>query len=231
VTVTSIDHGTLEITNHGVQPLQRAVVYRLRDETLTYGMVPDIRGGQTVSVPEPFRQIDLDTLSEVMRKELIIAGLYEKEATAMINTWTSSWFMEQGTRLFYFVPQEITDRELPLYISPRPDEQRRVMVGRIEIMSASEEQRLIFILKQSADRRTTELDQQLAQGIVNPVVPIIIPDEFRRLGRLAEPVLHRLLEVSRDTKVRDEAEAILAQLAIDRELEEIQWRETGQAAN
>jgi hypothetical protein len=230
VTATSIDHGTLEITNHGAQSLQRSIVYRLSDETLTFGMVPDIRSGQTVSVPEPYRQIDLDTLSEVMRKELISAGLYEKEATAMINTWTSSWFMEQGTRLFYFVPQEITDRELPLHISPRPHEQLRVMVGRVEIMSASEEQRLIGVVKQAAEQRSTTMNQQLAQGIENPVVPIIIPDEFRKLGRLAEPALHRLREISPDTMVRDEAEALLAQLAIDRELEEIPLHEAGQAA-
>ncbi len=231
VTVTSNNERTLKVTNHGKEVLRGAIVYRMHGETLTYGMVPDIQAGETVSVAEPHRPIDLDTLSELMRQELVDAGLYEKEATAMIRTWASSWFMEQGTRMFYLVPQAVTDRELPLHVSPRPDEILRVMVGRVEIMSAAEEQRLILVVKQAAEQRTNEMNQQLAQGIEHPVVPIIVPDEFRDLGRLAEPALHRLREVSRETLVRDEADAILAQLARDREVEEIQAREAAQASN
>lgn len=230
VTVTSDDNRTLKVTNHGKEVLRGAIVYRLHGETLTYGIVPDVQAGKTVSVTEPHRQIDLDTLSELMRQELIDAGLYDKEATAMIHTWASSWFNEQGTRMFYLVPQAVTDRELPLHVSPRPDELLRVMVGRVEIMSATEEQRLLQVVKQAAEQRTNEFNQQLANGIETPVVPIIVPDEFRDLGRLAEPALHRLREVSHDAMIRDEADAILAQLARDREVEEVQAREAAQAS-
>lgn len=231
VSVTSEEPGVLNVTNLGREVLRRAIVYQLNGETITFGIVPDVPPGKTVTVRQSNRPVELSTVAEFVRQELMAAGLYEKEATSMINTWTSSWFLEQGTRMLYLVPQEITDRELPLHISPQPDEQLRVMVGRVEIMSASEEQRLIGIVKQAAERRSTELNQQLAQGVENPVVPTVVPDEFRQLGRLAEPALHRLMEVSLDVVVRHEAESILVQLAHDRELEEIQLREASQASN
>ncbi|MBL8889373.1 MAG: hypothetical protein JNL67_05310 [Planctomycetaceae bacterium] len=231
VSVTSEVPGVLNVTNHGREVLRRAIVYQLNGETITYEIVPNVAPGKSVTVRQSNRPVEMNTVAEILRQELVAAGLYEKEATAMINTWTSSWFMEQGTRLFYMVPQETTDRELPLHISPQPDEQLRVMVGRVEIMSASEEQRLIGIVKQAAEQRLTNLNQQLAQGVEHPVAPIIVPEEFRQLGRLAEPALHRLRDVSLDANVRNEAEAILAQLAVDRALEEVQSRDAGQVPN
>lgn len=75
-----------------------------------------------------------DGLAADMVQALKAEGLYEKEALAMVKTWRDSWFIEQGTRLFYLLPQEKTDELLPLTITPRPDEVVRVMVGRLEIM-------------------------------------------------------------------------------------------------
>jgi hypothetical protein len=67
---------------------------------------------------------------------LVSHGLYVREATAMVDTWHDSWF-EEGTRLFYIVPQPFVDRILPLQISPAPDKIVRVFVGRLELLSES----------------------------------------------------------------------------------------------
>ena len=51
------------------------------------------------------------------RTSLVKQGLYRKEAAAMVSTWSDSWF-EEGTRLFYFMPQSKVDEILPLQIRP-----------------------------------------------------------------------------------------------------------------
>ena len=62
------------------------------------------------------------------------AGLYPKEARAMVETWRDSWF-EEGMRVLYLVPRETIDALLPLSITPAPQEIARVFVGRVELLS------------------------------------------------------------------------------------------------
>src|SRR5438874_4406416 len=69
-----------------------------------------------------------------LERFLISQGLYEREARAMIETWRDSWF-EEGTRLFYIVPQGAVDDILPLDIQPGPSQITRVFVGRMEIIT------------------------------------------------------------------------------------------------
>jgi hypothetical protein len=69
-----------------------------------------------------------------LTRMLVTHGLYEKEAAAMVETWRDSWF-EEGTRLFYIVPQASIDAVLPLEITPQPAAVARVFVGRIELIT------------------------------------------------------------------------------------------------
>jgi hypothetical protein len=70
------------------------------------------------------------------------AGLYEKEARAMVDTWKDQWFAEEGTRVLYLLPRAWTDSTLPLQISPQPTSVVRVMVGRAELLPLSVERSL-----------------------------------------------------------------------------------------
>jgi regulator of protease activity HflC (stomatin/prohibitin superfamily) len=74
-----------------------------------------------------------------MIRELTAAGLYEKEARAMVKTWDSAWFGEDGTRLLYLVPRARTDELLPLTIEPKPAEVVRVLVGRHDFLTPEQE--------------------------------------------------------------------------------------------
>jgi hypothetical protein len=96
--------------------------------------------------PEDYSADAIKRLRDVMRKALIAAGLFEKEANAMLNTWQASYFKSPGLRLFFLVPRAWTDQMLPLTVSParkdlrseRPElatELTRVMVGRVEIVT------------------------------------------------------------------------------------------------
>ena len=147
----------------------------------------------------------------------------------MVDTCTTSWFAEEGTRLFYLVPQELTDKLLPLHITPTPAETTRVIVGRVEIMSASEEKRLLAVVQDSAKVRARTLAEQIANG-TTPPIDVPMPPEFAALGRLAEPALARLREISRDRAVQDEAEILITQLKANLAAEEEQQRNSAQAA-
>jgi hypothetical protein len=91
------------------------------------------------TVPAEFTEEDyspknLDRLREQLHEVLVTDGLFADEAEALLNTWQRSYFQNPGERLFFLVPQEWTDRVLPLKLSV-PAEIKRVMVGRIELVT------------------------------------------------------------------------------------------------
>ena len=229
VSVTTDSTGKLLVFNKGHEPLIRMLVLNVKGEQLTYSVVPDVAPGQSIHAKSPAKSVSLDDVRGIMKHELTAAGLYPKEAQAMVDTWTTSWFSEEGTRLFYLVPQELTDKLLPLHIAPTPDETLRVMVGRIEIMSASDEKRLKTIVQNSAKRRAEKHAERTANGTDTPI-DMPIPPEFAALGRLAEPALARIREISTDTAVQAEADILMAQLRADLAAAEEQLRNSAQAA-
>jgi hypothetical protein len=137
----------------------------------------------------PQSQSSLNALAASMTRDLASSGLYEKEAKAMVQTWQSSWFGEEGTRLLYILPANMADQALPLTITPKPQLSVRVMVGRLEIMTPE---------------RESDITRRLAGDA--PVSD---------LGRFAEPVLHRVLAVSRDATVKARAQAMLKKLSVN----------------
>lgn len=78
---------------------------------------------------------NLDALRKAMKQSLMAAGLYESEATAMLETWDASYFRAAGLRLLYLVPDEWLGYFLPLRISV-PHELKRVLVGRIDLLTS-----------------------------------------------------------------------------------------------
>jgi hypothetical protein len=78
-------------------------------------------------------------LGSAIEKELIAAGLYEREARAMVKTWDHAWFREDGTRILYILPRTRTDALLPLTVSPQPSEVVRVIVGRHDFLTPEQE--------------------------------------------------------------------------------------------
>ena len=76
----------------------------------------------------------LDDLRGQLATMLVSAGLFPKEARAMVDTWRDSWF-EEGMRVLYLMPRDEVDRLLPLQFSQLPQAVERVFVGRIELLS------------------------------------------------------------------------------------------------
>jgi hypothetical protein len=122
-------------------------------------------------------KVPFDDLNDVrehamadMVRALTRAGLYEKEARAMVDTWKDQWFAEEGTRVLYLLPRAWTDSTLPLQISPQPASVVRVMVGRAELFPPSvqralHEQIMAFSKGDAAAKRAAvEKTRELSLG-------------------------------------------------------------------
>jgi hypothetical protein len=116
-----------------------------------------------------------DALGRQMAETLVAAGLFKKEAQAMVDTWRSSWFSEPGARLFYLVPRNLTDAIIPLSVDPAPDHVVRVLVGRMETLTPEAADRLGALAKYLESRLLIADDQLRAQ--------------LHGFGRFAEPAL------------------------------------------
>jgi hypothetical protein len=114
------------------QPVAAAFLFENRGGKVGYRAVHDLRDSAVVDAPS--LEGDAARLREEFAAELVKAGLYPKEARAMLETWRDSWF-EEGMRVIYLVPRTLVDKALPLEIAPDPRETSRVFVGRVEMLS------------------------------------------------------------------------------------------------
>ncbi|HZZ27612.1 MAG TPA: hypothetical protein VFE46_06350 [Pirellulales bacterium] len=131
----------VKIDDHG------AVAYRALKpiESSGIGITPKTTVDSTFT-PSDFAPQNLARLQQEMHAALVSEGLFDDEATAMLTTWEHSYFRSGGWRLFFIVPSSWTEHYLPLRVS-QPAEIKRVMMGRIELVSP--EQRAL--LKQLAN--------------------------------------------------------------------------------
>ena len=112
----------------------------------------------------------------------------------MVNTWCTSWFGENGTRLFCLVPGKLTDKLLPLTIDPAPDERVRVLVGRLETLTPEDSQALVRDLAGDGRQQPT---------------PQAIETKLKSLGRFAEPAVQFMIAQTSDVPTRARLETIL----------------------
>lgn len=146
VTMKSDDAVTL--TNTGSEPLAHLFMLDVKDKSGAFVYVARLLPGETKTVPRATQDTFLTPadltakLSRKMSAALVKEGLYPREAAAMVNTWQSSWFAEDGTRILYVLPRAWTDRTLPMAVNPAPRELTRVMVGRTEVLTPGLEQNL-----------------------------------------------------------------------------------------
>ncbi|MBF0313144.1 MAG: hypothetical protein HQK50_00655 [Oligoflexia bacterium] len=126
----------------------------------------------------------LNLARDLVTNALLNSGLFPDEALALVDTWSNSYFLGHGTRLLYVLPDQWTNELLPLAILPTPSHLVRTLVGRIEIFSADEEEKLLTAIKDSPSTGNT------------------LNELISSLGRLAEPKLRRLLILTSDEEVK-----------------------------
>jgi hypothetical protein len=129
---------------------------------------------------------------------LIAQGLYEDEATAMVRTWSRTWFGSEGTRVLYLVPRTVTDVKLPMAIEPAPSELVRVLVGRLEYLTPGTEQEIATALR---DRFSSDPEARAASDA-----------RLARFGRFLEPAVRRVMATNSDPVVQASGAALIGTL-------------------
>ncbi len=136
-----------------------------------------------------------EAVADALAAKLTESGLYAKEARAMVNTWKSSYFQNDGIRVLFVLPQSWTDSFIPIAINPKPKAIVRVMVGRLELLSPERE--------------------RMAEAAVRDLAGA---DAARRLeafgylrdqGRYVEPIVRRIARTTRDEGVREVCRQLL----------------------
>ena len=128
--------GKIQVWSSAGVPIPGVILFESRSGKMGFRPVGSLNGG--VTVDPPTLNGDLISLQRELERILGRAGLYPREAAAMVATWRDSWF-EEGTRVFYIVPPRLLDANLPLKINPKPVKVARAFVGRIEVITAATE--------------------------------------------------------------------------------------------
>ncbi|AMV25927.1 hypothetical protein VT84_16130 [Gemmata sp. SH-PL17] len=139
VTVRALGGDKVRVRNHSGGRADGLVLVTVRGGKLGFRPVGALDSGAETVANLPEVNSDRDGLAELLVKELTGTGLYEKEAKAMVKTWDSAWFGEEGSRLLYLVPRAKTDELLPLTMDPKPTELVRVLVGRHDFLTPEQE--------------------------------------------------------------------------------------------
>ena len=205
-----------ELTNSGDQAIRGLFLVTVKEDRVWFKQYPEILPGNKLTMEQATMSVNMNDLAKAMEASLTAEGLYPKEALAMVNTWRHSWFGEEGTRLFYLLPQSKTDELLPLEVKPTPDEVLRVMVGRLEIMRPEDEELVWGIVIESMQARkqnSASQDAQPARSSAKSVAtPHKLPPALLKLGRLAEPALVRVKNINTDLKLQAEADMLLEEI-------------------
>ena len=115
-------------------PVGELAVFERRGNAAGHRMAAVTGAATSIAVPT-LGDDGMVGFEDDLRAWLLGAGLFEAEAQAMLDTWRSTW-TENGLRVFYLVPREVTDAVLPLAITPEPASLVRVLVGRADVLDA-----------------------------------------------------------------------------------------------
>jgi hypothetical protein len=146
-------------------PVEGVILFENRRGKLGYTLAGAIHG--EITLDRHSIEGGRSSLFRDLEGVLVAQGLYPKEAHAMVQTWSDSWF-EEGTRLFYIVPKQNVDSVLPLRIDPKPAEISRVFVGRMEIITPEIQSDVRLALAQS-DRSTLEKHGRFLEPIAKRI--------------------------------------------------------------
>jgi hypothetical protein len=167
--------GAIHLRNLGREAIPGVVLFENRRGVIGYRVFGTLRREATLAAPPLTGTVT--SLQLELERMLVNAGLYPKEAAAMVASWRDSWF-EEGTRVFYIVPSRAVEVILPLTVAPRPDSVARVFVGRMEVV-------------------TPNVVRRVEKAITANDSATLI-----RYGRFLEPIADRILAQSSDSTVR-----------------------------
>jgi hypothetical protein len=166
ITAEVLSDGRVHIRNLSRDALRSVILFENRNGAIGYRVLGTVPTEARVSAPKTGARFD--DLRRELERALVNAGLYEREAAAMVETWRDSWF-EEGMRVFYIVPDADVASILPLSVWPTPARVERVFVGRMDVITPA-------MLQAVGQALTSDSD-----------------DVVERFGRLLDPITDRIL--------------------------------------
>lgn len=136
LSASALGDGRVRIRNSAGGPMGGVILFENRGGAIRYRVVDTLSGEATISLSATSGSVA--SLRSELERVLVTAGLYPREARAMVDSWRDSWF-EEGTRVFYIVPPRSVDAILPLRVTPAPASIARVFVGRMEVITPETE--------------------------------------------------------------------------------------------
>lgn len=191
--VSSTEDHRLRLEAETGTALRHVFILRVQGGKGAYRYVSDLPAGSSITeaVPSLTGAVPLAEfrrqVGDDLAGRLVEAGLYAKEARAMVNTWSASYFASEGVRVLFVLPQTWTDAFLPMRLQPQPDALVRVMVGRVEVLTPEREKRAEQAVRDLGAPDAARLEGAFAF--------------LRDQGRYAEPVLRRVLASTADEQV------------------------------
>jgi hypothetical protein len=187
------------------QPLPGLFIVSVSQNSIRFGSLADLPGSGSIECllesaltqPVPLDR-GVPEAKNAVAAALEAAGLYPREARAMVNTWERSYFRSEGLRILYLLPRPVVDQVIPIHIKPDPEQLVRVMVGRVELLTPSRERQIEKSIARLGDPDFKNRETASA--------------ELAHLGRITEPALRRILARSSDPEVRERAQALLSRL-------------------
>lgn len=178
--ISAIGRDCFALRNAETEPILSALLLESKQGRIRFRELPTIASATSQSVTLPANWSTPDAIRGKLLGMLTKAGLFEKEAKAMIKTWETAWFSDDGTRVLYLLPESWTNSALPLQVTPAPTNLVRVMVGRHDILTPERERELDFVVQQ-------------VNGPQGPAQASAAA-ELGRLGRFAAPARKRAEE-------------------------------------
>ena len=121
VRVKALGNNQFIVLNDGKEAIPAFVFVQIRD-----GKIRFEKHGQSVAEIDAQghrtwrrrRPAKAESWPSCFTRLLIEQGLFEKEARAMVKTWQSDWFGQEGRRVLYLVPAAVTEGFLPMKVTP-----------------------------------------------------------------------------------------------------------------
>ncbi len=130
-----------------------------------------------------------------LAKPLVAAGLCADEVAALIKIWTDEFFEANGARVLAILPRETYDALLPIEITPKPAELKRVLIAHLECLDPTAQARVDAWIAALGSENLEERDTA-TKGL-------------RRFGPLAEKSIRDAIERSKDAESKSRLQELL----------------------
>lgn len=145
--VRALGENKFEVRNPGTHEVPAFVLVGVKDKVVSFRAFGRLSPGTGEKVELPAGTSTAEKLGDTLAGLLVGQGLYEKEARAMVKTWSKDWFGDDGIRVLYLVAEPQTDEFLPMTIDPKPDRLVRVLVGRHDVLTPEREKEIDALVR------------------------------------------------------------------------------------